>query len=232
MLIGRLLAACWIVSCIASSDGLAQSWDALSTATIDTRTAEHRIKLPDNVKRTTAIRLEGAERDVAIESVDLIYASGRADYVGGPIALRPAMPSEPLIARDTGLVLDEIVLRLRADRLGGRTRLVISGLMQRVGQDTAVELPSPRGQATQKYVEVGVHYATTRVRQTDRTKDGQPLVSFGGAKADATTLGHAIVTVPTEGRVPGSIPRPPFDFVLRFRREDPAKEWLPDVSSG
>ncbi len=87
---------------------------------------------------------------------------------------------------------------------------------------------NPAQVSDKPYSEVDVFFGTDRKRESDRSKFGRSLATFGTVSSKQLTLGKAVVTVPKEGREVGSIPRPEWDLLVTrfsFREENPARDF-------
>ncbi len=241
-----------LVLLASASPSLAQSgqgkWEVLGAIGLDGSDNAKTIRLDENAKKTTALRIVSESARVEISQIEIRYASGRVDYLDEPLTLEPSTPSREIAERRQSQVVETIIVQLLATKGGRNGRLVVSGLVvseveplrsatresgtrgpagkSRSGQEVT-ERGAASGQGsgeTPKFIPVDVYYATTRQRGSDRPKSGIKLASFTGQPSETTTLGKAIVTVPTD-RKPGTIPRPYFGFRWVLGKEDPTKEF-------
>ncbi len=228
-LVGQVLILV-LISFSALAEAPRGRWETLGTLVLTEGLGPHTLRLPENMKQTTAIRLATQGRDVLIDRIEIGYATGRVDHVAfaaeKPLTLSGNEASEALAVRDIEQILEVVTVHLRTNASGPAPQLTIAGSV--IGEFKASE-PHPVSQArgdtaSGKHVELDVYYATTRLRALDRVKHNRPMASFNGQQGPGLTLGKAVVTVPKERDV-GTIPRPSLDFVLLFRKEDPSREF-------
>lgn len=209
------------------------SWQPLGTLTIESGASLLTLKLSENVKRSTAIRLSTVDASISIKEIAISYATGRVDFLVQPLLLKPMEPTAPLAERDQGQVIEAITVYLADSGSVSTGQITVLGYV--IGEHTSVDDNATQrspirdfiyrgGEAQGKFVELDVYFATTRARADDRAKNGINLASFNGEQGTSITFGKAVVTVPRERDV-GTIPRPYLGFVLMFRKEDPTKEF-------
>jgi esterase/lipase superfamily enzyme len=205
------------------------TWDTLGTLNLATAGAPATLRLPENNKRTTAIRLVAQGREVVIERLTIEYATGRVDhidYTAQPLVLTANAPSDAIAVREVEQIVESVSFQFRSAAAKPSGQLTVAGSV--VGEfkpDATTSASQTRGSGlASKFVELDVYYATTRQRADDRVKNDVRMASFNGEQGAGVTLGKAVVTVPKERDV-GTIPRPYLGFVLLFRKEDPSKEF-------
>jgi esterase/lipase superfamily enzyme len=86
--------------------------------------------------------------------------------------------------------------------------------------------PSPQLDPA-KFASVPVFFGTNRRRTSDVTRNGVSLAAFGTEPQTNLQLGRALVSVPRQGRVEGTIPRPASATFWRAAEvEDPNKHFM------
>jgi esterase/lipase superfamily enzyme len=205
----------------------ALAWEKIATVALAKGASTATAALPENTKRAFGVKLSLTQGVLNVRRVVVTYGNGQQHIEEKITRIEKNGETQPIDERDLlrgALVVESVALSF--DEAAAAASIDVWALARpRAGS------PVPRAPAAAKetgYKEIEVFYGTSRLREADRVKNGRILATFGAKDGAELIRGRALVTIPTDGRPLGEIPRPDVDlYLFRFnwRAEDPKKDF-------
>jgi WD40 repeat protein len=108
-----------LVSCIfavghsAAQQAIDSNWSLLRSATVDLSKTPIDIRLPENARRTSAVRLIARKGSITLGRVAITYDNGQVHFEDRTILLKQGERTRPIDPRDETLIVERVELHLR-----------------------------------------------------------------------------------------------------------------------
>lgn len=90
-----------------------RNWVLLKSATVDLSKTPIEIRLPENARRTSAVRITARKGSIALGRVSIAYDNGQIHFEDRPILLKRGERTRPIDPRDETLIVERVELHLR-----------------------------------------------------------------------------------------------------------------------